>query len=84
MTEQSKLLVQTTSQYTADLVKIETQISILKSLQTYLQDDTDKKRILPSSLLPADLVFNGAVQKYNELTLERARRLIGVTESNLV
>ncbi len=80
MSEQSKLLVQTTGQYVNELSKVETQISILKSLQRYLQDDN--KRVLPSSLIPADLVFNGAVEKYNALTLERARRLIGVTEVN--
>lgn len=82
MTEQSKLLVQTTGQYVNDLSKIETQISILKSLQDYLKDEGKNKRVLPSSLIPADLVFNGAVEKYNSLTLERARRLIGVTEAN--
>ncbi|RZJ99276.1 MAG: capsular biosynthesis protein, partial [Flavobacterium sp.] len=82
MTEQSKLLVQTTSQYVSELAKVETQISVIKSLQEYLDDDVKNKRVLPSSLIPADLVFNGAVQKYNELTLERARRLIGVTEAN--
>lgn len=82
MTEQSKLLVQTTGQYVNDLGKIETQISILKSLQDYLKDEGKNKRVLPSSLIPADLVFNGAVEKYNSLTLERARRLIGVTEAN--
>jgi tyrosine-protein kinase Etk/Wzc len=82
MTEQSKLLVQTTGQYVNDLGKIETHISILKSLQDYLKDEGKNKRVLPSSLIPADLVFNGAVEKYNSLTLERARRLIGVTEAN--
>ncbi|AOM77428.1 GumC family protein [Pedobacter steynii] len=82
MSEQSKLLVQTTGQYVNDLSKIETQISILKSLQDYLGDEAKNKRVLPSSLVPADLVFNGAVEKYNTLTLERARRLIGVTEAN--
>jgi len=82
MSEQSKLLVQTTGQYVNDLGKIETQISVLKSLQEYLKDEAKNKRVLPSSLIPVDVVFNGAVEKYNGLTLERARRLIGVTEVN--
>lgn len=82
MTEQSKLLVQTTGQYVSDLSKMETQISILKSLQEYLKDGTKNKRVLPSSLVPADLVFSGAVEKFNALTLERAKRLIGITEAN--
>ncbi|MBB2149792.1 GumC family protein [Pedobacter gandavensis] len=82
MSEQSKLLVQTTGQYVNDLGKIETQISVLSSLQNYLKDEGKNKKVLPSSLIPTDMVFNGVVEKYNALTLERARRMIGVTESN--
>ena len=63
MTEQSKLLVQTTGQYVSDLSKMETQISILKSLQEYLKDGSKNKRVLPSSLVPADLVFSSACRK---------------------
>ncbi|WP_316842232.1 polysaccharide biosynthesis tyrosine autokinase [Pedobacter gandavensis] len=82
MSEQSKLLVQTTGQYVNELGKIETQISVLSSLQDYLKDEGKNKKVLPSSLIPTDMVFNGVVEKYNALTLERARRMIGVTESN--
>lgn len=82
MSEQSKLLVQTTGQYVNELGKVETQISVLSSLQSYLKDAGKNKKVLPSSLIPTDMVFNGAVEKYNALTLERARRMIGLTESN--
>lgn len=82
MTEQSKLLVERTSQYLDELGKVETQVSILQSLQDYLLDKNNNKRVLPSSLVPADFIFNGAVEKYNSLTLERARKLIGATENN--
>ena len=82
MSEQARLVVQNTSQYTNELAKIETQISILKSLQSYLSDDVTNEKILPSSLIPVDMVFNAAVQKYNELTLERSKRLIGVSVNN--
>lgn len=82
MSEQSKLLVQTSGQYVNELGKIETQISVLSSLQDYLKDEGKNKKVLPSSLIPTDMVFNGVVEKYNALTLERARRMIGVTESN--
>lgn len=81
MSEQSKQLVQVTSDYVKQLAQVETQISIMESLQQYLKD-ADNKRVLPSSLIPADLVFSGAVEKYNQLTLERARKLIGMTENN--
>ena len=82
MSEQGKLLVATSGQYISDLGKIETQISIVKSVIDYLKEDVQNKRILPSTLLPGDVVFAGAIEKYNTLLLERGRKLIGLTESN--
>jgi len=82
MTEQGKLLVATTGQYVSDLAKVETQISITNSLLDYLKDDASNRRVLPSSLMPADLVYSSAIEKYNTLLLERGRKLIGLTASN--
>jgi tyrosine-protein kinase Etk/Wzc len=82
MSEQGKLLVTTSGQYVSDLGKVETQISIVKSLRDYLQDDTKNKRVLPSTLIPTDLVFSGIIEKYNTLLLERGRKLIGLTPTN--
>lgn len=82
MTEQGKLLVNTTGQIVVDLAKIETQISIVNSLISYLKDDSTNKRVLPSSLASTDIVFSSAIEKYNNLLLERGRKLIGLTESN--
>lgn len=84
MTEQSKLLVQNTSQYVDDLAKIETQINILSGLQKYLKDEGKDKRVLPSSILPTDIVFNGLIDRYNGLLLQRDRQLLSVTETNPV
>ncbi|RZJ73719.1 MAG: capsular biosynthesis protein, partial [Flavobacterium sp.] len=80
MTEQAKLLVQNSAVYMNDLAKVEIQLSMLNSLQDYLKDG--KKRVLPSSLMPADLVFTGLIERYNALLLERDRRLLGLTETN--
>jgi tyrosine-protein kinase Etk/Wzc len=82
MSEQGKLLVTTSGQYVSDLGKVETQISIVKSLRDYLGDDTKNKRVLPSTLIPTDLVFSGIIEKYNTLLLERGRKLIGLTPTN--
>lgn len=83
MTEQSKLLVQNTSVFMNELSKVETQLSILSNLQDYLKDESGN-RVLPSSILPGDMVFTGLMDKYNALLLDRDRRLLGVTETNPV
>lgn len=83
MTEQSKLLVQNTSSFMNELSKVETQLSILSNLQDYLKDESGN-RVLPSSILPGDMVFTALIDKYNALLLDRDRRLLGVTETNPV
>jgi capsular exopolysaccharide synthesis family protein len=82
MTEQGKLLVSSTGQYTDELARTETQVSIVNSLLEYLKDDTKNKRVLPSPLIPTNMVFSSAVEKYNMLLLERGRKLIGLSETN--
>jgi len=82
MSEQSKILVQNTTQYVNDLSKVETQLNILTSLQNYLKDETRNKRVLPSTTLASDAVFNGLIERYNSLLLERDRRLLSQTSKN--
>lgn len=82
MTEQGRLLVNTNAQYLDELSKAETQISIIKSLIEYLKDDDN--RVVPSTLLPTDMIFTNIIEKYNSLLLERARILIGLTPTNPV
>jgi tyrosine-protein kinase Etk/Wzc len=81
MSEQGKLLVQTTGQYTADLAKAETQITVLTELEEYLKDETKNKRVFPTALLPSDLVFSSLMDQYNSLLAERDRALMSVTEA---
>jgi tyrosine-protein kinase Etk/Wzc len=82
MSEQGKLLVISSGEYVSELAKVETQISIVKSLQDYLKDSGRNKRVLPSALASPDIVFTGAIEKYNTLVLERGRMLIGLSEAN--
>lgn len=82
MTTQSKILVENSGQYVNDLAKAEVQISILSELERYLKDDTKNKRVLPSSLIPNDMVFSNAMDRYNNLLIERDRQLLSVTEES--
>jgi capsular exopolysaccharide synthesis family protein len=82
MSEQGKLLVQSTGSFANDLAKAETQVSILNDLERYLQDENSNKRVFPSSLLPQDLVFSNLMNQYNSLLVERERQLLSVTEES--
>ncbi|NTE05550.1 polysaccharide biosynthesis tyrosine autokinase [Agrobacterium tumefaciens] len=82
MTEQGKLLVQSTSEFTNELAKSETQVSVLNDLEKYLNDGNNNKRVFPSSLIPADMVFSNLMNQYNVLLIERERQLLSVTEES--
>ncbi len=78
---QSQLLLENSSQSLNELSKVETQLSILDNLRGYLRDEGNQ-RVLPSAILPEDVVFNSLVQRYNTLLLERDRRLLSATPDN--
>lgn len=82
MTEQGKLLVQSSSEFSAELAKAETQVSILSDLEIYLKDESKNKRVFPASLLPQDMVFSGLMNQYNALLIERDKQLLSVTETS--
>jgi tyrosine-protein kinase Etk/Wzc len=84
MSEQSSLLIANNSQFVNDLAKVETQLSVLSSLQDYMQKNVNGRSVVPSSLVVSDPLFNSLVEKYNGLLLERERRLVSVTETNPV
>lgn len=82
ITEQSKLLVTSTSDYVGKLANIQTQISIVDALVNYLKDDNKNKRVVPGSILPQDEVFGSLVQRYNGFLLEQDRLLLSSTDEN--
>jgi tyrosine-protein kinase Etk/Wzc len=82
MSEQGKLLVQNSGEFTTELAKAETQVTVLNDLENYLKDETKNKRVFPSSLLPSDMVFSGLMNQYNALLIERDKQLLSVTEES--
>jgi tyrosine-protein kinase Etk/Wzc len=82
MSEQGKLLVESTGEFTTELAKAETQVAVLDGLEKYLQDETKNKRVFPTSLLPQDMVFSGLMSQYNLLLIERDKQLLSVTEES--
>ncbi|MFD2598061.1 GumC family protein [Sphingobacterium corticis] len=81
MTEQSRLLLQNSSEYTKSIAEIDVQISSLDAVLAYLKN-RDNPRVLPSSVMEQDLAFNSLITKYNGLVLERERLLLANTEGN--
>jgi tyrosine-protein kinase Etk/Wzc len=82
MSEQGKLLVQSTGEFSADFAKAETQVSVLTDLEKYLKNEDNNKRVFPSALIPSDLVFSNLMSQYNALLIEREKKLLSDTEES--
>jgi tyrosine-protein kinase Etk/Wzc len=84
MSQQSNLLITNSSQYVNELAKVETQLSVLNSLEDYMRKNSKGTSIVPSTLVVSDPLFSSLVEKHNSLIMERDRRLMTVTETNPV
>lgn len=82
LSEQSKMLVSNASDLFKRVADIETQINIAYALEEYLKDEDKNKRVVPTSVLPEDVVFSKLVENYNMLLLERDRQMLTSTEDN--
>lgn len=82
ITEQSKLLINSTGDFNRQLTEQEVKLSVVNTLEQYIGDENNNKRIVPSSLVLQDPTFVALVQKYNNFQVERERLLISSTPSN--
>lgn len=82
ISEQSKVLLGSTSDYMKQLTQSEVQLSIVENLQRYLRENATNRRVVPSSLVIQDPTFVSLIDKYNALQLERERLLMSTTEDN--
>jgi len=81
ISEQSKILLQSSDSYIKGLAEVETQLAMLDAVSNYLKD-TKHPRVVPSSVILQDVSFNALVGRYNDLVLQRERLLMGNTEEN--
>jgi capsular exopolysaccharide synthesis family protein len=84
LSEQAKLLIASTGDFSRQLTEQQVKLSVVESLEKYINDDTNNKRIVPSSLVLEDPNFVSIIGKYNSLELERERLLMSSTPSNPV
>lgn len=84
LSEQAKLLIASTGDFSRLLTDQEVKLSVVNSLEQYINDDGNSKRMVPSSIVVQDPTFIALVQKYNNFQMERGRLLISSTDSNPV
>ncbi len=82
LSEQSKMLLDYTSEYARQLTEKEVKLRVVESLEQYLNDDRNKDRIVPSSLLVEDDAAMNAMKSYNDLQLKKSALLMTNTENN--
>ncbi len=81
ISEQSRLLVNTSSVSTTDLNNIEVQLDIARNTLNYIKDTKNNARPVPA-LLSNDPTFLNLVQTYNSLLVQRDRISLSVSEIN--
>lgn len=84
LTEQSKLLVSGSGDNMKQLTDAQVRLNVINSMEEYIRDEKNNKRVVPSSMIVQDPTFVGLVEKYNTLQLERERQLLASTPTNPV
>lgn len=80
--EQSKLLLENTSEYARQLTALEVQKSVIDTLEQFLKENANKNRIVPSTLVMQDPNFLSLTEKYNTIQLQKDRMLVSHTASH--
>ncbi|MDB5157643.1 MAG: polysaccharide biosynthesis tyrosine autokinase [Mucilaginibacter sp.] len=83
VTEQSKALVTSASDYYNQLNAQEIQLTVVNDLEKYVKDPANKT-IIPSSLTDQDPVFANGIKNYNDLLLERDKLNLSYKDTNPV
>ena len=80
LSSEAKIALEGNAEYEKRRVENQTQISLVKDLQRYLQGN--EYEVLPSNVGLKDAALASAIAKYNEMLMERNRLLRTSTESN--
>ena len=80
LSSEAKIALEGNAEYEKRRVENQTQISLVKDLQRYLQGN--EYEVLPSNVGLKDEALASAIAKYNEMLMERNRLLRTSTENN--
>jgi tyrosine-protein kinase Etk/Wzc len=76
--------MQMSSQYEQQLVEVESQLSIVKSLRDYVNNPENVDKTIPVNIGIEDPTLNATISEYNRLLLQRQRLAQSVTPDNPV
>ncbi|OSZ82392.1 hypothetical protein CAP35_03730 [Chitinophagaceae bacterium IBVUCB1] len=79
---QSRLLLDNTGTNLQELTQKEIQLRVLESLEKYLQDNNNMRRIMPATLIGEDITLVSIVSDYNNLQLQRQKLMLTYTENS--
>lgn len=79
---QSRLLLENTGINIQELTQKEIQLRVLESLEKYLQDNNNIRRIMPATLIGEDVTLVTIVSDYNALQLQRQKLMMTYTENS--
>ena len=70
------------SQYEQRLVEVETQLNVVSSLNSYLDNPANSSKTIPSNIGVQDPTLSATTSEYNRLLLERERLSQSMTDDN--
>ena len=70
------------SQYEQRLVEVETQLDVVSSLSSYLNNPSNASKTIPSNIGVQDPTLSATTSEYNRLLLERERLSQSMTDDN--
>ncbi|MEZ7495064.1 polysaccharide biosynthesis tyrosine autokinase [Leeuwenhoekiella aequorea] len=79
---EASLIIENASEYRKREQELQTQLSISRSMLSYLRDDTENSGLLPANVGLEIESVNTQISNYNQLVLERNRILAGATALN--
>ena len=82
VTTQASNYLEQASDYKKQLAEWATQIEVLESIQSYLNQNKSDYKMVPSALGIQDPTLLGLITKFNELQLERERMLLTIQPNN--
>ena len=82
ITAEAKILIEKNGDFKEKMIEVETQYSVISTIDAFLKDPNNKYAMIPMTLGIADKNGVEVLQKYNGLLLERLKLLRSTHEGN--
>ena len=81
---QAKLFLEASSAEQVEMLEVETQLSLVDYVDSFLRDDTKRSNLIPANIGITDPALEASLSEYNTMLLQRMRIQRTATESNPV